>query len=85
MSRPRRGAWFSPTVDRSRSVAPPSVLPEIELSRLLSPMAGVAKGEPATELLISPLVGEMSGRTEGGAKERDDRGFCHSIEPSILA
>ncbi|TPI51561.1 hypothetical protein FJ417_28405, partial [Mesorhizobium sp. B3-1-7] len=87
MSRPRRRAWFSPIVDRSRSVAPPSVLPdisptrgEIELSRLLSPMAGVAKGEPATELLISPLVGEMSGRTEGGAKERDDRGFCHSIE-----
>ncbi|TIR61282.1 MAG: hypothetical protein E5X28_04475, partial [Mesorhizobium sp.] len=22
---------------------------------------------------ISPLVGEMSGRTEGGAKERDDK------------
>ncbi|TPI17672.1 ATP-binding cassette domain-containing protein, partial [Mesorhizobium sp. B4-1-1] len=35
--------WQKPR--SSRSFAPPSVLPEIELSRLLSPMAGVAKGE----------------------------------------
>ncbi|RWE39651.1 MAG: hypothetical protein EOS78_10455 [Mesorhizobium sp.] len=28
------------------------------------------KGEPASDLPISPLVGEMSGRTEGGAVER---------------
>ena len=27
-------------------------------------------GEAAKERAISPLVGEMSGRTEGGAKDR---------------
>ncbi|ANT52419.1 precorrin-3B synthase [Mesorhizobium amorphae] len=67
------------------SVTPPSVLPdisptrgEIALSSPLSPITTVAlppvepievRG-PAPELPISPLVGEMSGRTEGGAKER---------------
>ncbi|WP_287186679.1 cobaltochelatase subunit CobN, partial [Mesorhizobium sp.] len=58
-------------------VAPPSVLPdisptwgEIALSFPLSPISKAAGGVPATELPISPLVGEMSGRTEGGAKER---------------
>ena len=65
------------------SVPPPSVLPdispargEIALSSPLSLVVGVAaitqrpKGEPAAELPISPLAGEMSGRTEGGGQDR---------------
>ncbi|TIN24007.1 MAG: precorrin-3B synthase [Mesorhizobium sp.] len=65
------------------SVTPPSVLPdispargEIALSSLISPIANVAPiaevadGEPAAELPISPLAGEMSGRTEGGVQDR---------------
>ncbi|ESY57704.1 MULTISPECIES: precorrin-3B synthase [unclassified Mesorhizobium] len=59
------------------SVAPPSGLPaispsrgEIELSSRLSPVANVPSGAPAPKLPISPLEGEMSGRTEGGAKDR---------------
>ncbi|TIQ37411.1 MAG: hypothetical protein E5X48_06070 [Mesorhizobium sp.] len=58
-------------------VAPPSILPdisptwgEIALSFLPSPITNVGTDEPAGELPISPLVGEMSGRTERGAKER---------------
>ncbi|TPK70669.1 propionyl-coenzyme A carboxylase alpha polypeptide [Mesorhizobium sp. B2-3-3] len=39
--------------------------------RRLSPIADVEREALATELLISPLVGEMPGRAEGGAKERD--------------
>ncbi|TPK72555.1 hypothetical protein FJ930_12515 [Mesorhizobium sp. B2-4-15] len=35
-----------------------------------SPVFNVAKEKPAPELPISPPVGEMSGRTEGGAVER---------------
>ncbi|TPN43689.1 hypothetical protein FJ976_27855 [Mesorhizobium sp. B1-1-9] len=35
----------------------------------LSPIAYVASNEPAPKPPISPLEGEMSGRTEGGAKE----------------
>ncbi|TPM30615.1 precorrin-3B synthase [Mesorhizobium sp. B2-3-5] len=65
------------------SVAPPSVLPDISPTRgeiapssLLSPTANVQPSSnveeeaPSAELLISPLVGEMSGRTEGGAVGR---------------
>ncbi|RWB75029.1 precorrin-3B synthase [Mesorhizobium sp.] len=64
------------------SFAPPSVLPdisptwgEIELSPPVSLIANAAstsdkRGVPAAELPISPLAGEMSGRTEGGVKER---------------
>ncbi|PBB18436.1 hypothetical protein CK219_17335 [Mesorhizobium sp. WSM4313] len=33
----------------------------------LSPIANVEGEAPATELSISPLAREMSGRTEGGA------------------
>ncbi|TIT45330.1 MAG: signal recognition particle-docking protein FtsY, partial [Mesorhizobium sp.] len=36
-------------------------------SRALSPISSVAKRGEAMELPISPQVGEMSGRTEGGA------------------
>ncbi len=35
----------------------------------LSPITNVAEGAARAKLPISPLVGEMSGRTEGGAKE----------------
>jgi hypothetical protein len=56
-----------------RSFAPPSVLPDISPSRgeitlpfLLSPIVEVARGKPSAQLRISPLEGEMSGRTEGG-------------------
>ncbi|TIS52025.1 precorrin-3B synthase [Mesorhizobium sp.] len=59
------------------SFAPPSVLPdispsrgEIELSPSVSPISNAESEEPARELPISPLEGEMSGRTEGGAVER---------------
>jgi len=55
--------------------APPSVLPdispargEIDLSPPLSPIASAAGIAPSTELPISPLAGEMSGRTEGGVQ-----------------
>ncbi|TGP22562.1 hypothetical protein EN827_17230 [Mesorhizobium sp. M1D.F.Ca.ET.184.01.1.1] len=37
----------------------------------LSPVANVAGLSEAPKLPISPLVGEMSGRTEGGAKDHD--------------
>jgi hypothetical protein len=36
----------------------------------VSPIAKVAEEAVSTKLPISPLAGEMSGRTEGGAKER---------------
>ncbi|MDX8467478.1 precorrin-3B synthase [Mesorhizobium sp. VK23B] len=62
---------------RWHSVPPPSVLPdispargEIALSSAASPISIAVRGEPAPTLPISPLAGEMSGRTEGGAKER---------------
>ncbi|RVD61543.1 precorrin-3B synthase [Mesorhizobium sp. M2D.F.Ca.ET.185.01.1.1] len=58
-----------------------SVLPDISPSRgeiipsaRLSPIFGLARGEPAQELPISPLEGEMSGRTERGAQEREPAG-----------
>ncbi|TIO73006.1 MAG: hypothetical protein E5X74_03475 [Mesorhizobium sp.] len=37
----------------------------------LSPIANVAGLSGAPKLPISTLVGEMSGRTEGGAKDHD--------------
>ncbi|WP_027058083.1 precorrin-3B synthase [Mesorhizobium loti] len=57
--------------------APPSVLPdispsrgEITLSLTVSPISDVVRGKPASKLPISPLEGEMSGRTEGGASRK---------------
>jgi len=57
-----------------RHFAPPSVLPDISPSRgeikpssRPSPIARVAMEAERAKLLISPLEGEMSGRTEGGA------------------
>ena len=41
-----------------------------QTSPAISPITNVARASGALELPISPLVGEMSGRTEGGAKER---------------
>ncbi|TIR16890.1 MAG: ABC transporter ATP-binding protein [Mesorhizobium sp.] len=69
--------WKIPKSQTSHSFAPPSVLPdispkrgEIEPSSPPSPISNVAGREPTAELLISPQVGEMSGRTEGGAVAR---------------
>ncbi|RWO76833.1 MAG: hypothetical protein E5Y14_28785 [Mesorhizobium sp.] len=50
----------------------PSVLPDISPTwgrSLISPITKVARRVPSSKLPISPLVGEMSGRTEGGAVE----------------
>ncbi|RWC75765.1 MAG: hypothetical protein EOS31_29770 [Mesorhizobium sp.] len=38
-----------------------------QMSRMLSPIFNAAGGGAASELPISPLEGEMSGRTERGA------------------
>ncbi|WP_435528321.1 precorrin-3B synthase [Mesorhizobium shangrilense] len=77
------------------SFAPPSVLSDISLTRgeialssPLSPITSVAaalveKGEPAPELPISPPVGEMSGRTEGGAKELRPIGIFDLATPGL--
>ncbi|RWM82619.1 MAG: hypothetical protein EOR81_04955 [Mesorhizobium sp.] len=43
-----------------------------------SPIATVAGVSGAPKLPISPLVGEMSGRTEGGAVERAIKGSASS-------
>ncbi|RWM68037.1 MAG: hypothetical protein E5X83_26975 [Mesorhizobium sp.] len=43
------------------------------MSRWLSPITNVAEEASLAKLPISPLVGEMSGRTEGGATECDRR------------
>ncbi|RWE08406.1 MAG: lytic murein transglycosylase [Mesorhizobium sp.] len=42
-----------------------------QMSRRLSPPFSCARCIPALTLPISPLEGEMSGRTEGGVTERD--------------
>ncbi|TPL04243.1 ABC transporter ATP-binding protein [Mesorhizobium sp. B2-4-16] len=69
--------WTIPKSQTSHSFAPLSVLPdisptrgEIEPSSPLSPISNVVGEMPAAKPPISPLVGEMSGRTEGGAVER---------------
>ncbi|AEH86165.1 ABC transporter ATP-binding protein [Mesorhizobium opportunistum] len=66
--------WSLPTFGAK---APPSVLPDISPARgeivhssPLSPVTNVAKSGPSKTLPISPLAGEMSGRTEGGVTER---------------
>jgi cobyrinic acid a,c-diamide synthase len=63
---------------RIRSVPPPSVLPDISPARgeivpaaTLSPITSVAGGVAGPKLPISPLAGEMSGRTEGGGTSAD--------------
>jgi ApbE superfamily uncharacterized protein (UPF0280 family) len=78
------------------STLPPSVLPDISPTRgeigpaaSVSPIAGVAGRAVTAKLPISPLVGEMSGRTEGGAKELGGSGRVDperggSRNPSIV-
>ncbi|MGX5845987.1 ABC transporter ATP-binding protein [Mesorhizobium sp. PL10] len=63
--------------ESSHSFAPPSVLPDISPTRgeIGSSVAGSRSatleiGESGSDSAISPRVGEMSGRTEGGAVER---------------
>jgi hypothetical protein len=56
----------------SAPLCPAGHLPHLggdQLSHRLSPIADAAGLSGAPKLPISPLVGEMSGRTEGGAKE----------------
>ncbi|TPJ18445.1 ABC transporter ATP-binding protein [Mesorhizobium sp. B2-7-2] len=67
--------WFLPASAGAK--APLSVLPDISPSRgkmgssvAGSPLATSKIGEGRDHELISPLEGEMSGRTEGGAVER---------------
>ncbi|MBZ9856780.1 precorrin-3B synthase [Mesorhizobium sp. CA13] len=59
------------------SVAPPSVLPDISPSRgeigsfdAVSSLITLEIGETIGDSIISPLVGEMSGRTEGGTSRK---------------
>ncbi|PAP95698.1 hypothetical protein CIT31_10225 [Mesorhizobium wenxiniae] len=70
------------------SFAPPSVLPDISPSRgeitpssQRSPIANAVRGDLSVELSISPLEGEMSGRTEGGAKDHSLPDYRPSATP----
>ncbi|RWB15072.1 MAG: ABC transporter ATP-binding protein [Mesorhizobium sp.] len=70
--------WQASQFQTPRSVTPPSVLPDISPARgeIGSVNAGSLPavstfGEGGNESAISPLEGEMSGRTEGGVTERD--------------
>ncbi|TGQ11154.1 cobaltochelatase subunit CobN [Mesorhizobium sp. M4B.F.Ca.ET.215.01.1.1] len=76
-------AWGKAEGKGSRE-APPSVLPdisptwgEIGSSSAGFPPAKSEIGEIDGASLISPLVGEMSGRTEGGATEREPSRLAH--------
>ncbi|RWO79501.1 MAG: ABC transporter ATP-binding protein [Mesorhizobium sp.] len=74
--------WFLPSFGAK---APPSVLPDISPSRgeIGSSVAGTAAleiGESGNDSAISPLEGEMSGRTEGGLTER--KPLKSAAEPS---
>ena len=73
-------------VEGRHSTSPPSVLPDISPTRgeiapsaMTSPISNVVGEVRTTELPISPLVGEMSGRTEGGVKKRAISAFPVSI------
>lgn len=48
------------------------------MSPLISPIANVAKGVLPTKLPISPLEGQMSGRTEGGGQRIDVCRLTHA-------
>ncbi|TPI46399.1 precorrin-3B synthase, partial [Mesorhizobium sp. B3-1-7] len=67
-------------METSSSFAPLSVLPDISPSRGRSAVTSAfanrrrCKTSASSKLPISPLEGEMSGRTERGAKELDVRG-----------
>ncbi|CDX23811.1 ABC transporter related protein [Mesorhizobium sp. ORS 3324] len=69
--------WQASQFQTPRSVAPPSVLPDISPARgeIGSSAAGSLAatqeiGEGGDDDLISPLAGEMPGRAAGGATER---------------
>ncbi|BCH16243.1 hypothetical protein MesoLjLa_30940 [Mesorhizobium sp. L-2-11] len=73
------------------SVAPPSVLPDISPSRgeigsfyAGASLATLMISESSNEGLISPLEGEMSGRTEGGGRERDLHPVAALSGPAVL-
>ncbi|QKD06191.1 ABC transporter ATP-binding protein [Mesorhizobium loti R88b] len=75
-----RIGWFIHPSSASGAKAPPSVLPDISPARreIGSFVAGSSSaafeiGESGGDSAISPQVGEMSGRTEGGAVERQLR------------
>ncbi|TIL57258.1 MAG: hypothetical protein E5Y79_25865 [Mesorhizobium sp.] len=56
------------------------------MSRMLSPISDVAKRAPTVTLPISPRVGEMSGRTEGGAvppASKFHRSGAHAAQSSV--
>ncbi|MES0096245.1 cobaltochelatase subunit CobN [Mesorhizobium sp. M0019] len=68
-------AWGNAADDTSLCEAPPSVLPDISPSRgeigssaTGSPLRPSVIGESRDNSAISPLEGEMSGRTEGGVQ-----------------
>ncbi|TIO16468.1 MAG: hypothetical protein E5X86_15670 [Mesorhizobium sp.] len=50
-------------------------------SSLISPTTNLAKRTVSAKLPISPLVGEMSGRTEGGASLRHHKVLHRSSAP----
>ncbi|TIL48109.1 MAG: ABC transporter ATP-binding protein [Mesorhizobium sp.] len=69
--------WKLPNLRSPHSFAPPSVLPDISPTRgeigssvASTPPAALEIGESGNDSAISPQVGEMSGRTEGGATDR---------------
>ncbi|SIT57307.1 ABC transporter, ATP-binding protein [Mesorhizobium prunaredense] len=74
--------WKLPNLRSPHAFAPPSVLPslpklgisptrgEIGSSVAGTPPAALEFGESGNDSAISPQVGEMSGRTEGGATDR---------------
>ncbi len=49
-----------------------------QLIATLSPITNVSGWAARSQLPISPLSGEMSGRTEGGVKERGVEGKIHA-------
>jgi len=82
--------WTTPKSGSSHSFAPPSVLPEISPTRgeigssvAGSPLATLAIGESGRDSSISLQVGEMSGRTEGGATERDPAATGANLAPVL--
>ncbi|RUX25537.1 hypothetical protein EOA13_27110 [Mesorhizobium sp. M7A.F.Ca.US.011.01.1.1] len=54
------------------------------MSFLLSPIANDVGRAPQLKLPISPLAGEMSGRTEGGVKERQSSLLAGLTHPKGL-
>ncbi|TIL85663.1 MAG: hypothetical protein E5Y68_02755 [Mesorhizobium sp.] len=73
--------------ERGAPLCPAGHLPHLGgdwLSLLISPITKVARRVPSSKLPISPLVGEMSGRTEGGAVEHYIRWRLALARPGSL-